>query len=213
MKKIIFIFLGLITTVLISCNSNQNASKENTVQEEKKLSASEQKKLNIYFSNFAEAMLESFNEREEIKNDELIRFGIMFNYINNRKKFENIDEYNVKIKKETIEETAQRFFEKSIKNHKSVEGVGYNNGYYSLPLADGEAYTFAQVDNFTELEDSKYAATLSVYTAGSGWTGDAHANPSTWNNEDKPTIAYKVNAKVIKKDANYILIEYIKEAI
>lgn len=214
MKKIKFLILSIAITTIIACNSNnQNASnKENS----ENLTTEKQKVLNTFFSNFAEAYLENFKQADGISNDELIRFGIMYNYINNRKRFTQLDEYNVKIKKEFVEETAKYYFDKPVASHKSIEGVGYNEGFYSIPLADGESLTFAQVEKISDLGNSNFSAIVNVYSAGSGWTGDVHANPSAWakDGDSAPTFMFKVNA--IYKQINekhFVLLEYIKEDI
>jgi hypothetical protein len=210
MKKVTLLLVCAIIVSFLCCNpgSKSNAQTPMAVT----LSLTEQKKLNTFFSNFAEASLESFTQSEGIKDEALISFALTHNYINCHNKFEPQGDYDVKIKKSYLEETVIKYFGKTISNHKSVEGATYNNGYYTIPQSDGEAYTFAQVEKFNDIGDSKFTADVNVYTAFSGWAGDPHAKPASWGkDEDVPTLSYKVKA-IVSKNTNgkYILIEYIK---
>ncbi len=217
MKKIKLLLACTIIISMFSCNSSTKKTDSENKEIEKnepvkvELNTKEQKDLNLFFSNFAEVNLASFTQEKGIGDAELIRFAVMHNYINNNKRFVSVGENNSEIKKDFIDESAKKYFGKSVSNHQSVDGAEYGNGFYTVPDAGGEAYTFAQVVNFSDLGDADYKAELKVYTAGSGWTGDANADPSKWSQDDAPALSYKVNAVVTKTENNkYILKEYVR---
>ncbi len=211
MGKTTFLLTCTLMVILFSCFlvSKSNAQTPKVMV----LNVTEQKALNIFFSNFAEANIESFTQSNGIDDAALINFAILHNYINCHSKFEQEGDYDVKIKKSYLEETAKKYFGKAIVNHKSVEGAKYSNGYYIIPQSDGEAYTFAQVEKFYDIGNSKFTADVNVYTAYSGWVGDPHAKPSTWGKgDDTPSLSFKVKA-IVSKNTNgkYVLLEYIKQ--
>lgn len=223
MNKILTI--ACLALILSACNSANNTatkgandSTESTTTTPAKavdvtLNMSQQKELDTFFSNFAEMSLESFTQKAGISNEELIRFSVMHNYINRAHCFVKVDDYNVKIKKEHLEESAKKYFGKSIQSHKSIEGVAYSNGYYTMPRADGEAFSFAQIDKLSDIGDHRFEALVNVYTAGSGWTGNTHDNPANYakDPEGGPQLSYKVKALILKdSNGKYQLLEYLK---
>ncbi|MDD5361065.1 MAG: hypothetical protein PHN88_02965 [Ignavibacteria bacterium] len=238
MKKPLFpvLFLsGLLIFFLYSCksekpetNKNENSTaqtnKDITASKEEikthgdiKLSDEEQKKLNVFFSNFSEVNLESFTS-ENIKDETLIDFGILHIYKNSRNKFEKIDNSNSKIKSDFVNEAVFQYFGKNIKSHKSTGTFKFKNGYYYLPVADGEAFIFSQVARMTDLGKDFFSAEVNVYSTGSGWTGNVHSNPKDWgkNGEEAPALSGKFRAKIQRDtdssgNVRYILIDYIKQ--
>ncbi|MFA5405080.1 MAG: hypothetical protein WC358_09115 [Ignavibacteria bacterium] len=241
MKKSIiplFVLLSLLFSVLYSCksesgktNSTQKenvppestpkestSSKENnSASKEVKLIPEEQKKLNVFFSNFSEVNLKPFTIAS-ITDEDLINFGVLHNYKNNFKLFEKVDNSNVKIKEDNISASIQKYFDRKINSHKSTSDYKYKNGYYFVPLADGEAFTFSQVEKMNDIGNDKYIAYINVYTASSGWTGNVHAAPKEWTSDenDKPELSEKFKATIKKSSGTkgedvYTLIDYIKQ--
>lgn len=210
MKCTNLLLFCILAAIIFSCNPGTKSDAQNP--KVVSLNTTEQNALNTFFSNFAEANIGSFTQTNGISDAELINFAIMHNNINCQNKFEPQGDNDIKIKKSHLDETAKKYFGKTVTNHKSIEGVAYSNGYYTIPRSDGEAYTFAQVDKFYDLGASKYAADVIVYTTGSGWTGDPHSKPSSWaKEEDVPVLSYKVKAIVLKNtNGKYTLLEYIK---
>ena len=86
-----------------------------------------------------------------------------------------------------------------------------------MPNADGEAYTFSQVERLTDIGGDKYIAYINVYTASSGWTGNQHGSPKSWGSgEDKPELSGKYKATFKKTNGSNgenvnTLIDYIKQ--
>lgn len=218
MKKPILVLFAAI--FMVACNSTDSKLSSESSDTDKKVNEStvvklnieDKKALNTFFSNFSETDLKSFTLDKGASDEELIRFGIMHNYINKFSNFEKLDEYNVKIKKEFVDETSKKYFGKTILNHKAVEGIKFSKGFYSIPLADGEAYTFSQIDQLFDIGEQKYKAEVTVFTASSGWTGDSHADPATYGKEvDGPKVAYKVKAVILKNEmGKYTLLEYVR---
>ena len=227
MKKILLFCTAVCILAACSSTSDNKTSenkKDSTVIEqtptsgkEVKLNVTEKKALDTFFSNFAEADLGSFTQTDGIKNEEMINFGILHNYINKRKVFVNVDENTIKIKKEYIEESVNKFFGKKSIKHKSIEGVAYSNGYYTMPLADGETFRFAQIAKLVDLGSQKFEAEVNLFSASSGWTGDTHADPSTYakmDMGDAPSVDSKVKAILLKDEkGKYTLLEYTKQNI
>ena len=191
--------------------------KENTAGgKEVTLSAAEQKKLNVFFSNFSEAFLTSF-VAGNIKDEELIRFGVLHNFINNKKQFQKSGEY-VMVTFDAVSKSIEKYFGKTFKAHKPTNDFKYKGGYYFVQDGDGEAITFSQVGSVNDIGGDKYVAMVNVYTASSGWSGDEHGSPKTWgaDGEEAPELTGKFKATFIKKngakgEAVYNLIDYIKQ--
>ncbi len=241
MKNISLQFALLMSLVmLITCSCNKDASKPESNQDKKTtttsnidsvdtqkekiaggkivtLSPDEQKKLNTFFSNFSEAYLEPFSSGN-ITDDELIKFGILHNYHNNFKLFEKAGENELKIKDAFVTKSIEKYFDKTFSAHKSTKDYKYKKGYYFIPNADGEAYTFSQVTSVSDLGSNRYVASVNVYTAISGWTGNQHDNPKNWgaDGEEKPELYSKFKAIFSKANGTngesiYKLINYIKQ--
>lgn len=192
--------------------------KDNAITEkEVKLSGIEQKKLNIYFSNFSEAYLEPFTNGN-ISDDEMIKFGILHNHKNNFKLFEKAGENKLKIKDALVSKSIEKYFGKIFTTHKSIQDYKYKDGYYFIPDADGEAYTFSQVEKLSDIGNDKYIAYINIYTASSGWTGDNNANPEKWKKDanEMPELTSKFKATFSKTNSQngeevYKLIDYIRQ--
>lgn len=230
--------LSIVTLFMYSCGKEtakqepkqetKTTTANDTVQPKKEisaagkevsLSAAEQKKLNIFFSNFSEAYLEPFTEGN-IQDEELIKFGVLHNFKNNFKLFENSGN-ELKIKSDAISKSIEKYFGKTFSAHKSTKDYKFKGGYYYIPNADGEAYTFSQVASVSDAGGDKFTALINVYTASSGWTGDEHASPKTWGEdgedyEGKPELTEKFKAAFSKTTGSngetvYKLIDYIKQ--
>lgn len=190
-----------------------------TPGKEVKLSVSEKKQLNIFFSNFSEVFLEPF-AKDKITDKALIAFSVSHNYRNNEKLFvKGGKEYQVKIKASYIDDTVMKFFGKKISKHQSVNDADaeYRDGWYYKTEASGEEYDFSQVVSLHDNGDGIFTATVNVFSAGSGWTGNVHGNEKEWKKaspEDVPQITQVMKAtlkKVTEKGkGRYILMEYIK---
>jgi hypothetical protein len=203
---IVFSFIGVYTFA-------QTSGKE------VKLTPTDRKQLNTFFSNFSEVFVEPF-EKDKIIDKELIQFSISHNYKNNEKLFvKGGKEYQVKIKASKIDDSVYKFFGKKITKHQSIDdrGIEYRDGWYCTTDASGEEYYFSQIVTLKDNGNSMFTATVNVYSAGSGWTGNVHGTEKEWKKaspDDVPQLTEIMKAnlrKVTGKGKNrYILIDYIK---
>jgi hypothetical protein len=190
-----------------------------TLGKEVKLTLKEKKELNTFFSNFSEVFVEPF-AKDKISDIKLIEFSIYHNYKNNEKRFvKGGKEYQVKIKTSYIDETVMKFFGKEIKKHQSVadSGIDYKDGWYYTTDASGEEYDFSQIVSLYDNGNGLYTAIVNVYSAGSGWVGDTHANENIWKKaspDDVPQVTDRMKATLQKVTENgrsrYILIDYTR---
>ena len=190
-----------------------------TPGKEVKLTPKEKKELNTFFSNFSEVFVEPF-AKDKISDIKLIEFSIYHNYRNNEKRFtKGGKEYQVKIKASYIDETVMKFFGKKTTQHQSIadSGIEYKDGWYYTTDATGEEFDFSQIVSLVDNGSNMFTATVNVYSAGSGWVGDTHANENVWGKaspDDVPQITDKMKAtlqKVTEKGkSRYILIDYTR---
>ena len=224
MKKFLFISAVLLVVVfaIYSCgdkksdnssngeNNEENivknegndlnfASKKKSVYEEFTklvISDDEREKLNTFFSNFSEQYMEPF-DKETLSDSKMIDFAVSHNYKNNYKRFESSGENTVKIKKEFIEESAEKYFGRKITSHQSTEESPYKNGYYYISEADGEATRISEIEELFDAGDNYYFAIVAVY----------HLT-DTGSEDDGPEFDEKMTAYITKKDNRYIINEY-----
>lgn len=226
--KQIFLKLAVLSFVIFaiySCgskNSKENSDvkdKENTTVNDEnievydkltkiELSISEREKLNTFFSNFAEVQMADFDE-QSLTDADIIYFAVYHNSINDYERFESVDNNKIKIKKEFIDETAEKYFDRKIELHQSTESITFANGYYTIENASGEAFYFSQIEDIFDLGDNNCFVTVNLYVASSGWTGSSQANPETWDEEDAPEFYQKMKTNIRKKDGYYVISKYI----
>ena len=124
------------------------------------LTAAEQKKLDTFFSNFSEAHVESFTQ-ETLTEKTLLDFALIHCYIN---KFKSLtrqpDGLTMGVPAQLVDQATERYFGRTISQH--AEKV------YKIPLADGEAYTFSQINKMTPLGADRFKAEGFIYSTGSG---------------------------------------------
>lgn len=226
-------FCAILTLLFNSCNSGEKKTEPAkidtvqttvekqsidtvTAQEEIKLSQAEKNELNKYFSYFSEIYMNPFNI-DAIADKDMIFFAIYHNYRHNSKIFKlSADGLKAKIKDNYIDETAMKFFGKTIGKHFASDGIAYKNNYYEIEQSGGEAFVFSQVDKFIDNGNGNFTANVNVFTASSGWTGDVNGTPGDWKKtaegDDMPVLTGKIKATVKKVNENgnsrYILVEY-----
>jgi hypothetical protein len=201
----IFIFVTAITCFALDAGK------------EVKLAAADKKAMNTFFSNFSEAFVKPFT-KTGLADSDLIQFGVSHNYINKKKLFAKTGKENlVKIKAAHIDEAVSKYFGVTVKNHKSVEGIVYKDGWYFMTEASGEAFIFSQTLNLYDIGNNMFTSSVNVYTASSGWTGNVHGSQKEWKkgaDNDAPELSAVMKATLRKVTENgksrYILIEYAK---
>lgn len=186
MKKILALLFLLTPCLAVS------ASDEIT------LAPAQQKTLNVFFSNFAEAGVKSFTP-QTLNDATLLEFALAHNLINRLKSLQKSkDGYSVIITGEQVDRTTEKYFGKPLAHHR--------HSTYSQPLADGEAYTFSQIRSLTDLGGHTYLANGVIY---SGDTPNSHGTPAQWQQAgEEVTQVGSFVAKIKSVDGRYILLEY-----
>lgn len=185
---------------------------------EVKLSNENLTKLNIFFSNFSETRLESF-EKDNISEDMLINFAIRHNVLNNRNNIEKYDDYNGKISKKTIEQTILKYFGIEFNKHKSTQEFKFENDYYILAYADGDTPDFSSVTKIIDDGNNYYTCYVDIYSPQvvDGYPDNRYDSPDKWNmpaDVPTPNLTSKIIATIRKQsDDSYILIEYTKNDV
>lgn len=193
--------------------SIQNETPEEFQPLEVNLSNENLAKLNIFFSNFSEVALESF-EKDKISEDMLINFAVRHNVINNWNIVEKHDDFHGKIPKEIIEQTILKYFGKAFNNHKSTQEYKFENGNYILAYADGDTHDFSSVTKIIDNGNDYYTAYVDIYSPQvvDGYPENPYDSPDKWNmfeGTSIPKLTWKVKATIKKEsDGRYILIDY-----
>jgi len=213
--------LGLFS--MLYCNSASNSDNQGTNQDSLtnqnavQLSANEKSELNNFFTSFSEIYLPAFSQNN-VPDSVLIQFGVYYNYRKNFKMFNQIpDGSKASIAEKQVVDTAVYYFGQKIKKNQAVQGIEYKNNNYLIYNSDGEAYRFSQVIELFNLGDGIYQATIQIFSASSGFTGDINGDSKTWKTTEGegniPKNEGKMSAKIRKVDAQgktrYVLLEYL----
>lgn len=177
--------------------------------------------LDDFFTVFSYLHVKPF-QNSDISDEELIRFGI--EYIDWREWNSKVDLINTNegsmaaVKASDVDEKCLYYFDKKPSAHKSIDYYKYNDGKYSYPPADGDAFEFSQADRLFDLGDNIYKVEISTYVGSSGFTGNIHASSSEIlsgsydTNENYAEAGRKMTAVVKKVTENnserYILVSY-----
>jgi hypothetical protein len=159
------------------------------------------KKLDTFFSNFAETNLESF-EAGKLSDEEMLRFAIIHVGMNARKELKlDAGGDSGTASAALVDKVTLRYFDQKIETGREPS--------YEVELGDGEAIFFAQITGLTDLGGGLYSARGNIYGASSGAVIDVHAAPSVWKKagEDvERTATFEATIKAIEK--RYVLVEY-----
>ncbi len=148
------------------------------------------RKVNIFLSNFAECFMDSFT-RQSITDLELVRFGVGHNYKNNYKLWQpTADKMNVKLKADYVTKTIDKYFGPIGFSHQSAdEWTIYRDGHYIVPVADGEAIPFVQIDRLTKDADGVFTAYGSIYgNANYLMVDDPYKPLQAWSDAEREEI-------------------------
>ena len=180
MKKMITVLLTmflLIAFALPACAASRS-----------ELSATQRDQLDTFFSNFAEAHVESFVVNNEIPMDTFVNFGVMHNLLNRH--YDLVEVANVNcwgVKKEAVEAAVYKYFGRRIEAVSSRQ-YKLTKDLYIVPKAGGEAVRFAQVADWNESGNGVWAGIANIYTASSGFTGNTHGTPEEWMKDDPKDV-------------------------
>jgi hypothetical protein len=147
---------------------------------EKNFSATELKLMSTFLSNFTELGFMNFDAATFLKSDEIIRFGIRHNYINNYKsriakcKIRDCPHGSLVIDAKHVTESIEKYFAVDFKDHKSVKPdyefykeyeYHYDGKLYHFEGADGEAVYYARVDKAVRNSSGQIVMTGELYNA------------------------------------------------
>jgi hypothetical protein len=172
------------------------------------LDPGEKKKLDTFFSNFAEVNMKNFTTGG-ISDEDLLYFATWHCIINAGDAFQKTNGGNdIIIPAEAIDKVTEKYLGLKIKKHLKPR--------YVESLGSGEAYVFAQVDGLQRRDDGTYLARGTVYATASGAVIDPHATAADWEKAGETVNPQMTFTGVVRKadgDAGrFILLEYaVKE--
>ena len=179
MKKLVTFVLASLFMILSALPAGAASRAE--------LSAAERDKLDVFFSNFAEAHVGSFVVNNEIPMETFVKFGVQHNLINRHYDLVNVNDGYSGVKKEAVEAAVYKYFGRRI-NAVSTNQYKLTNNLYIVPKAGGEAVRFAQVADWNENGDGVGTGIANIYTASSGFAGNIHGTPEQWQKEDPKDV-------------------------
>ncbi len=170
-------------------------------QTEVKMDSGLKKKLNTFFSNFSEANVGGFR-LGGLSDSLLLDFALRHNYLN---RFQSLkvrkEEMSVEVSVDQVDKTTEKYFGKKVSKHEKP--------VYVVPISDGDAFFFSQIDRLFKLEKGFFRAEGSIFTTGSGGVPDVHANPEVWKkNKEEVELVSRFSATIKSEEDRYILIDY-----
>ena len=174
----------------------------------------EERKMNLFFSNFVEALLDDFAENE-LSDSLMLNFAKAHIYKNryNKLKTQNTEMEIFKlIPAVMVDEITLKFFGKKLSKHEQE--------VYEYPEADGEAYMFAHIYGYEYNEkDDTYSVKGYILSAPSGevFKGDPYGDISKWKKDGNDISCYycfdgKIKTSPLDKK-RFILLSYSKHEI
>ncbi|MBU1105729.1 MAG: hypothetical protein KKB51_03590 [Candidatus Riflebacteria bacterium] len=166
-----------------------------------KLEPAKQRKLNVFFSNFSEANVESFAQGA-LSDQAMLDFALRHLYINKFKSLKKSkDGCSVIATTEQVDTATMKYFGQKVKQHKESS--------YTIPCADGEVFYFSQLDSLEDIGNKAFKATGTIYSNGPDGIPDVHGTPADWKEtEEDVSVASKFSALIKSEGERYILVEY-----
>jgi len=180
------------------------------------LDAAQRDKLDTFFSNFAEAHVDSFVVNNEIPMDTFVNFGVEHNLLNRHYDLVNVNDGYSGVKKEAVEAAVYKYFGRQI-NAVSSGRYKLTNNLYIVPKAGGEAVRFAQVADWNESGNGVWTGLANIYTASSGFAGDLHGTAEQWKKEDPKDVPELIARHMFTvtrspSDADrYVLVDWLEQ--
>lgn len=210
LKVIMYAFLTMIAFGGIL--NADNISNEKVIN----FNDNEKEKMNIFLSNFSECFFSHF-DINKATDSEFIKFGVLHNYKNNPKLFIKGDSnHTLKISKDYIEKTIEKYFDKKIINHNTVEksDIKYLNGYYQIVEGVGEVIPFIQVTKIIDKGNQELLVYGDEYINANYFFGNPYKPIDKWSNEEREEVEKRGKTEaIVKKISNgnswrYILLKY-----
>jgi len=217
-KHLLLSLLFVPALALLTVGLLVPARRARSAPREVRLSVTEQRKLNTFFSNFSEARVEPF-KRGGPSNKALIRFCLWHHGLNATGRIEMNKDYSKwRLAARHVDETALKFFGRRVAHHEAPDAqFPYRSGYYyNMLFGEGDPVPFSQLGKLYAVGGNEYRAEVNVFEPPSGaWDGDVHAAPSSWLDWEgmgppKRTARLRATIRKIMSGSNtrYILLEY-----
>ena len=206
MKKFLTLIMASLLIVLFALPTGAANRAE--------LDAVQRDKLDIFFSNFAEAHVGSFVVNNELPMDTFVNFGVMHNLLNRHYDLVNVNEGYWGVKKGAVEDAVYKYFGHRI-NAVSSKQFNLTNNLYIVPKAGGEAVRFAQVADWNDRGNGVWVGLANIYTASSGFAGDIHGTAEQWRKEapeDVPELIGRYIFTVTRSPSDaerYVLVDWL----
>lgn len=192
-----------------STNTQATASKGTEVT----LTSELKTQLNSFFTVIVKTRVPAF-EKDKLNNDDLILFGVRYNFINNSQALEKYEkEKNMaKLPEKYVDSAVEKYFGLKLKTHDIfTEEIYYADGYYYLPYNLKIANTFAQVEKLVDEGNGIYSADVTTYSATPGSSVDPNASKKEWKQAGQmPKVFMNMRARIKKVNIGYILVEYLR---
>lgn len=173
-----------------------------------KVSTAETKKLDVFFSNFAETWLHAYHAGHA-QDKMLLEFAIS-HYLLNTLHPETSNGLGL-ISPGEVDRICLTYFGAKPKKH-PVTSVTfpYESGKYRFPISSGEMYRFARVASVTAAPGGRYKCVVRQYSASSGWTGDVHGSVKAMDKNQDLTPCETVRAVITKApNGHYTLLDWV----
>ena len=192
------------------------------------LDENQQEQINRFLSNFSEVLVQPF-AREGISDEELIRFGILHTWWNNRKLITR-EQGIERLPTEAVERAVKKYFGRSLSFHQSSSpGASYRFDYYEgfyqrspsfLPDFLGHKFAisvyFTQVTVFEDEGNGEYTVYGNIYMLEPQTVGppNLYIPLVKWDARIKEAVRFvnpiKAIVRQIETDdsSRYILVEY-----
>jgi hypothetical protein len=173
-----FVYGILILAIVLT-----SATLASAAETKMKPSAAELKKMSTFLSNFTELGFTNFDVETKGPDDllhlgadapDLIRFGIMHNYVNNFKsriakcKTKNCEWGSLVIDGKHVAESVKKYFDLGLKNQSVTESdppYFYDGKLYHFEGSDGDGVLYADVKEVFKQKDGKLRMTGELYNA------------------------------------------------
>jgi hypothetical protein len=185
------------------------------------LDSAQWRRLNVFFSNFAEVGLSPFG-RDSVPPASLIQFGVLHSILNASRQLQPAPgraNYE-RLPTAAVEAAIEKYFGVRFSEHRSLTGpyawIAYEGGYYVFSEAAGETHPFAQVNSFNDVGNSEFSASITLYSMP-----DVPVDPYGSSIESLRRAGHDVQAlarmraRVRRVEGNsqnrYVLLEYARE--
>ena len=208
----------LVAFSLLCFSLSVNAPNADAAPKAVALNTTYRKKLNTFFSNFAEVNLRPFR-RQKVSNQALIDFGVLHRIINNWNLLKPLpeDRNRWRLSASQVDSASEHYFGRKPSRHQNSSHATYKNGYYYGPFANGETFDFAQVTSLADMGKGYYVAHVNIYAPQSPAFEDYHGSPTDWKKQDPtevPKLVGEIRATIQKVGtgaiSRFILLEYLK---